>query len=161
MKIARFLPVLAFLSLSILSFDAAAIKLPPPPTKAQLAGVWIGPDESGAVLRLELDDQGIGKLKISERGSPAVVSAYNVALKKDRYSSKLFFTVSPAKSSPQDFSLSGAAAVGANAISLVRHFNDSYEGFALNALLIRESNLVLGTQRLKDIAAQSGADRGR
>jgi hypothetical protein len=161
MKIARFLPLLAFVSLSVLSLDARAIKLPPPPTEAQLAGVWIGPDESGAVLRLELDSRGIGKLQISERGSPAVLSVYNVTLNKDRYASKLSFAVSQAKSAPGNFSLSGSAAVGANAISLVRHFNDSYEGFVLNALLIRQSDLVLGSQRLKDMAAQVDAHRGR
>lgn len=160
MGIARFLLVLVFLSLSVLSLDARAIKLPPPPTKAQLAGVWIGPDESGAVLRLELDSQNIGKLQISERGSPAVLSIFNVTLQKDRYASKLSFAVSPTKNSPKNFGLSGSSAVGANAISLVRHFNDSYEGFVLNALLIRQSDLVLGSQRLKDMAAQSNAHRG-
>ncbi|WP_139202464.1 hypothetical protein [Frateuria terrea] len=161
MKIARFLPFFAFLSLSVLNFDARAIKLPPPPTIAQLAGVWIGPDESGAVLRLELDGRGTGRLQVSERGSPAVLSSYNVTIKKDRYASKLSFAVSPAENSPGNFSLSGSAVVGAHAISLVRHFNDAYEGAHLNALLIRESDLALGSQRLKDMAAQSNAHRGR
>lgn len=161
MKIARLMAVLAFLSLSALSLDARAIKLPPPPTIAQLAGIWIGPDESGAVLRLELDGRGIGKLQVSERGSPAVLSSYNVTLNKDRYASKLSFALSPDKNSPSNFSLSGSVVVGARALSLVRHFNDSYEGFVLNALLIRQSDLALGSQRLKDMAAQSNASRGR
>jgi hypothetical protein len=155
MKIARFLPFFVFLTLGALSLDARAIKLPPPPTITQLAGVWIGPDESGAVLRLELDGRGIGELQISERGSPAVLSSYSVTLNKERYASKLSFAVSPAKNSPGNFSLSGSAVIGAHALSLARHFNDSYEGFVLNALLIRQSDLVLGSQRLKDMAAHS------
>jgi hypothetical protein len=161
MKIARFLPFFVFLTLGALSLDARAIKLPPPPTIAQLAGVWIGPDESGAVFRLELDGRGNGKLQISERGSPAVLSSYNVTLNKARYASKLSFAVSPAKNSPGNFILSGSAVVGAHALSLMRHFNDSYEGFVLNALLIRQSDLVLGSQRLKDMAAQPSTHHGR
>jgi len=161
MKIARFMPVLAFLSLSALSLDARAIKLPPPPTITQLAGVWIGPDESGAVLRLELDDRGIGKLQVSEQGSPTVLASYNITLNKDRHASKLSFAVSPDKNSPSNFSLSGSVVVGAHALSLVRHFNYSYEGFVLNALLIRQSDLALGSQRLKDMDVQPNANRGR
>lgn len=157
MKIGRVLPVLALLALGVLCPSAQAIKLPPPPTKAQLAGVWVGPDESGAVWQLELDGQGLGKLQISERGSLATVSRYNVTLNKERYTYRLLFAVRPIGGSTVHVTLTGYAAPGAQAITLVRHFSDPSDGLALKALLIRKNELLQGAQRLQDGALPSDA----
>lgn len=150
MNIGRVLPVLALLVLSVRSPGAQAIKLPPPPTKAQLAGIWIGPDESGAVWQLKLDDKGLGQLQISERGSLVTVSRYNVTLNKERYAYRLLFAVRPLEGSTIHITLSGSAAPGAQAITMVRHFRDPSDGLALKALLIRKNDLLQGTQRLQD-----------
>jgi hypothetical protein len=143
--------------LLLLSQLAGAIKLVPPPTKADLAGVWVGPDESGSVLRLELDKTGTGLLFIGDHDEPGAF--YKVTITTIS-GNKLSFSLQPKASTGPPFTLSGDAP-NRRIIRLVRHFSGGGQGWGIGALLLPEDDFQAGVQRVNNSSARlhSGAKR--
>jgi hypothetical protein len=151
-KFRRFAALSVGLFLLSISLGVQALKPPLPRTKAQLAGVWVGPDMWGAVLRLELDSTGQGRLAVRERGSNGALTLYHVVLTKIDVN-HLSFSVSPISKGAPNIGLYGTNE--ANAINFGRYMKDIGEGFGVDALLIRKNDLLSGLQDLK--AADSNA----
>lgn len=145
--------VLLFVSLGV-----QALKPPLPRTKAQLAGVWVGPDMWGAVLRLELNDAGQGRLDVRERGSKGHLTLYHVVLTKIDVN-HLSFTASPISKGAANIGLYGTNE--AHAINFGRYMKDIGEGFGVDALLIRQSDLLSGLQDLNAADSIAPAEPAR
>src|SRR5690348_3435707 len=143
MKASTFVRTLMSVLLLSVSLGAGAIKLPPPPTRAVLAGSWIGAEQLGAVLRLDMDAQGKGRLIESDRGDSR--SAYNVTLTRiDGY--KLSFSVTLAGKSGSIFGLTGIW--HQHAIQLQRHFKREDFAWTLDSMLVRSSRLRSGLDQV-------------
>src|SRR6185312_7906076 len=93
-KSRRLLASLTGLALLLVSVSAQAIKPPMPRSKAHLAGVWVGPDAWGSVLRLELNSEGQGLLVVRDLDSKGDLALYKVELAKININD-LSFSVSP------------------------------------------------------------------
>ena len=127
--------------------SALAIKLPPPPSLAKLAGTWVGPDESGSVLKLSFDRNGVGQLLILDPSPNGITLKLKVTISKERNSYKLSFYAIPVPDSRDEFTLSGSIKFGGSAIELVEHY-PGFDWFNTKALLIRESSLRTGLHGL-------------
>src|SRR6185312_613054 len=117
-KSRRLLASLTGLALLLVSVSAQAIKPPMPRSKAQLAGVWVGPDAWGSVLRLELNSEGQGLLVVRDLDSKGDLALYKVELAKININD-LSFSVSPISNGAARIALSGTN--DSNAINLVRY----------------------------------------
>jgi hypothetical protein len=138
------------------SLGASAIKLSGPPTRAMLAGSWVGAEQLGAVLRLDVDAQGKGRLIESDRDGSR--STYSVALTRiDGY--KLTFSVAFAGNSGSTFKLTGI--YHQHAIQLQRHFKRGDFAWTLDSMLVRSSRLRSGLQQVLSSApeVQYGSER--
>ncbi|NUR22710.1 MAG: hypothetical protein HOQ08_07395 [Frateuria sp.] len=91
MKSRRLLAPLIGLALLFVSVGAQAIKPPMPRTKAQLAGVWVGPDAWGSMLRLELNSAGQGHLVVRDLDSKGNLTVYQVVITKIKINDLSFF----------------------------------------------------------------------
>ena len=87
--------------------DALAVKLPAPPKIADLAGTWVGPDESGAVLRLTVDNKGVGLLEVRQRGHRAS-ERFQLMLYGNADSYRLTFATLLDPAAPRALTLSGS-----------------------------------------------------
>ncbi|MFC5437227.1 hypothetical protein ACFPME_11710 [Rhodanobacter umsongensis] len=158
MKSTRLFSPLLGLALLLVSAGALAIKPPMPRTKAQLAGVWVGPDAWGAVLRLELNSAGQGRLVVRDLDSKSNLAIYEIAIKKIDVND-LSFSVSPVSKGAARIALYGTN--DSNAIDLVRYLKDQGDGYGVRALLIRQSDLQSGLQDLKGADSQLPAQPAR
>jgi hypothetical protein len=145
-------------SLLSISLGVQALKPPLPRTKAQLAGVWVGPDMWGAVLRLELNNVGQGRLVVRERGSSGELTLYHVVLTKIDVN-HLSFSVSPISKGAPNIGVYGTNE--AHAINFGRYMKDIGEGFGVGAILIRENDLLSGLQDLKAGNSKAPAQAAR
>lgn len=127
--------------------DALAIKLPAPPTISELAGTWTGPDESGAVLRLKINERGAGSLEVRARGRRSRVERFQLVVSAQEHSYRLVFAMLVDHAVPRALTLSGSVMPGGNALSLTERFEGD-DGLGLKALLVRKSDLVTGLQAL-------------
>lgn len=103
----RFSVITALVVLSA-SMDARAISLAPPPKLEQLAGAWIGPEESIAYFRLELNKAGRGILIIQKSYQPSSFSNYKIT-KTNLADNKISFVLMPLEGSDPTIALSGEA----------------------------------------------------
>lgn len=158
MKSRRLLAPLIGLVLLLVSLGAQAIKPPMPRTKAQLAGVWIGPDAWGSVLRLELNSARQGRLVVRDLDSKGDLVLYKVVLTKINVND-LSFSVSPISNGAAHIALSGTN--DSNAINLVRYLKDFGDGYGVRALLVRQSDLQSGLQDLKAAGSKLPAQPAR
>lgn len=149
--------VLVAFSLLVVSFAAYAIKMPPPPTKTELSGVWAGPDDSGAVLRLELDQFGKGFLVISGH-DPRFLTKYKVTLTKINIY-KLSFVVKSIGHAKVGFTLSGT--FHPHAIELQRHLSTFDQTWVHSAVLLRSKNLQSGLEHVQAVGGQLQHGVGR
>ncbi|NII10137.1 hypothetical protein [Oleiagrimonas sp. C23AA] len=149
--------VLVAFSVLAASSAAYAIKMPPPPTKAELAGVWVGPDDSGAVLRLELDYSGKGSLVISNH-DPRFTFKYKVILTKINIY-KLSFGVKSVGHTKVGFTLSGT--FHPHAIQLQRHLSTFDQTWFHNAMLLRSKSLQSGLEHVQTVSGQLPHGVGR
>ena len=156
MKSTRLFLLLLVLALLLVSVGAQAIKPPMPRTKAQLAGVWVGPDAWGAVLRLELNSVGQGRLVVRDLDSNLAI--YQVVLTKIDVND-LSFSVSAVSKGAARIALYGTN--DSNAIDLVRYLKDHGDGYGVRALLIRQSGLQSGLQDLKGASSELPAQPAR
>jgi hypothetical protein len=124
-----------------------AVKMPPPPTKADLAGVWVGPDDSGSVLRLDLDHNGKGTLTVSGH-NPRFTSMYTVILVKINIY-KLTFSVQSVGGEKVGFTLTGT--FHPHAIQLQRHLSIFDQTWTHKALLLRSKALHSGFERVQAV----------
>ena len=157
-KSRRLLAPLIGVALLLVSMGALAIKPPLPRTKVQLAGVWVGPDAWGAVLRLELNSVGQGRLVVRDLDSKGNLAVYKVALTKININ-ELSFVVSPITKGATNIALYGTN--DSNAIDLVRYLKDFGDGYGVRALLIRQSDLQSGLQDLKAAGSEAPAQPAR
>ena len=156
MKASTYIGALMCMTLLFVSLGVGAIKIPGPPTRATLAGSWVGAEQLGAVLRLDLDAQGKGRLIESDRDSS--LSTYSVSVTRiDGF--KLSFSVSPAGSSGSTFELTGI--YHQHAIKLQRHFKHDDFAWTLDSMLVRSSRLRSGLQQVLSAApeVQHGSER--
>ncbi|MBW4049487.1 MAG: hypothetical protein HIU89_16685 [Proteobacteria bacterium] len=158
MKSRRLLAPLIGLALLLVSIGAQAIKPPMPRSKAQLAGVWVGPDAWGSVLRLELNSEGQGRLVVRDLDSKGDLVLYKVELTKININD-LFFSVSPISKGAARIALSGTN--DSHAINLVLYLKDFGDGYGVRALLIRQSDLQSGLQDLKAASSRLPAQPAR
>jgi hypothetical protein len=157
-KSRRLLASLTGLALLLVSVSAQAIKPPMPRSKAQLAGVWVGPDAWGSVLRLELNSEGQGLLVVRDLDSKGDLALYKVELAKININD-LSFSVSPISNGAARIALSGTN--DSNAINLVRYLKDFGDGYGVHALLIRQSDLQSGLRDLKAAGSKLPAQPAR
>lgn len=119
--------------------NANGTKLPGPLSREDIAGVWIGPDQVGNVIRLDLDKSGNGLLIIGRHGhDPYIFRVFLKVLKNNR----LHFQITSIQSGGLSFSLSGTNY--SSAIKLIRTYKISNIKFEQAALLIRENDLKAG-----------------
>lgn len=146
MKSRRLLAPLIGLALLFVSVGAQAIKPPMPRTKAQLAGVWVGPDAWGSMLRLELNSAGQGHLVVRDLDSKGNLTVYQVVLTKIKIND-LSFSVAPVTKGAANIALYGTN--DSNAIDVVRYLKDLGDGYGVHGLLIRQADLQSGLQDFK------------
>lgn len=156
MKASTFVNAITIVALLSVSSTAAAIKVPGPPTRVMLAGSWVGADQSGAVLRLDLDADGIGRLIESDRGS--ALSVYSVALTTINIY-KLSFSVRPAGGNAVGFTLSGV--YHQHAIELQRTFKQGSYSWTFDAMLVHSGRLQAGVAQVSSasISSPDGSER--
>ncbi|QRP63227.1 hypothetical protein I6J77_14055 [Rhodanobacter sp. FDAARGOS 1247] len=146
MKSIRLFVPLIGLALLLVSVSAQAIKPPTPRTKAQLAGIWVGPDAWGSVVRLELDSAGQGRLVVRDPDSKGDLAVYQVVLTKIKIND-LSFSVTPVTKGAANIAFYGTN--DSNAIDVVRYLKDFGDGYGVRGLLIRQADLLSGLQDLK------------
>lgn len=138
-------------SLLLVSLTAGAIKLPPPPpSKADLAGVWVGPDEASSMLRLELDKLGRGVLIVRE-SNPSSTAIYKVALTKIE-GHGLSFAISRIEGPRNTQAVSGTSLP--YALRLVRHYTFLGKDVPIAALLVREAAMQSGIKAVGNASAK-------
>jgi hypothetical protein len=157
-KSRRLLAPLIGLALLLVSVGAQAIKPPMPRTQAQLAGVWVGPDAWGSMLRLELNSAGQGRLVVRDLDSKGNLAVYQVVLTKIKIND-LSFSVTPVTKGAANIAFYGTN--DSNAIDVVRYLKDFGDGYGVRGLLIRQADLQSGLQDLKAAGQRAPAQPAR
>ena len=140
------------------SVSASAIKVLPAPSLEQLAGAWIGPDDSIAYFRVEIDKSGRGLLVIQEDSHDRNLSLYKI--KSTKLSGYLIsFQLQPIKKADPTITLSGEASFGE--LQLIRRGVNHGNKWQNKLVLERENQLLPRIQAVKRAAHdfQSRAER--
>ena len=158
MKSIRLFSLLIGLTLLLVSAGAQATKPPIPRTKAQLAGIWVGPDAWGSMLRLELDSSGQGRLVVRAPDSKGNLAVYQIVLTKIKVND-LSFSVTPVTKGAANIAFYGTN--DSNAIDVVRYLKYFGDGYGVRGLLIRQADLQSGLQDLKTADSRTPAQPAR